>query len=169
MEKKKVASKSIEKTSRGKSTGKDKKQKDEKDKKDKSGPKKAPSGYLLFGADYREKHKTDKKVSMKDIGDAWKVCSEDEKKKWNDIADKKKGEILQEEDNKAEKENKKENKKSNPKVASNTGGAGAVGKNKNDKKEKEKEKEKDKKKKESKGKKKKVDSDDEDDDNDDDD
>jgi hypothetical protein len=168
MEKKKnVASKSIEKTSRGKSSGKDnnKRPKEDKEKKEKSGPKKAPSGYLLFGADFRDKHKNDKnKVSMKDIGDAWKICSEDEKKKWNDIAEKKKGELLQEEDNKAEKENKKENKKSNPKVNPNSG---AAGKNKNDKKEKEKEK--DKKKKESKGKKKKEESDDDDDDMEDDD
>jgi hypothetical protein len=62
-----------------------------------SGTKRAPSGYNLFGSDYRKKHGNDEDFSslaptkkMSAIGAAWKELDDAEKEKWNKKAKSKK-------------------------------------------------------------------------------
>ena len=64
-----------------------------------------PSGYLLFSSDYRNKRK--EKLTLGEIGKVWKKCSDKEKKKWNDKAEKLKEEILEEEDMKSDTKSRK--------------------------------------------------------------
>lgn len=67
----------------------------------------APSGYMLFGKDYREKHK-EQKVSLKEIAETWKTLSEAEKAKWNEQSAQMKISLTAHDD---EKPNKKADKK----------------------------------------------------------
>lgn len=70
-----------------------------------------PSGYLLYGKEYREKHKGEK-VSVKEIADNWKNLSEQERAKFNDQSAKMKSANAANED---EKPNKKADKKAGAK------------------------------------------------------
>jgi len=90
---KNVGGKSKEKGSRGKSESKEGKGK-------RAPP--APTGYMLFGKDYRDKKKGEK-VLMKEIGDAWKSLSDGEKGKWNDQAAKMKNSAPDKDDEKVGK------------------------------------------------------------------
>ena len=90
--------KSKEKSSRGKPESKDS------GKVKRAGP---SSGYMLYGKDFREKHKGEK-ISVKQIAEAWKNLSEQERLKWNDQSAKLKSALAS---NEEEKANKKADKK----------------------------------------------------------
>ena len=101
MEKKKET-KTNEKTKRAKSESKS----------GKNGSVKAKrtSGYMIFSREFREKN-PDSKFTLSQLSEFWKKCSESDKIKYNDLAQKEKDKAAHEEDKKQKKPEKKEEKK----------------------------------------------------------